>query len=86
MASAPNPDVDLRQHISDLIAVERDLRERLARGEISVDDEHEQLRRAEVELDQCWDLLRQRDALREFGGNPAEAAVRSEGTVENYRG
>jgi hypothetical protein len=86
MASAPDPNLDLRQHITDLIAVERDLRDRLARGEISKDDEHQQLRRAEVELDQCWDLLRQRDALREFGGNPGEAAVRSESTVENYRG
>jgi hypothetical protein len=86
MASAPDPNRDLRQHITDLIAVERDLRDRLSRGEISRDEEHEQLRRTEVELDQYWDLLRQRDALREFGGNPANADVRPEGTVENYRG
>jgi hypothetical protein len=86
MASAPDPNRDLRQHITDLIAVERDLRDRLSRGEISRDEEHEQLRQAEVELDQYWDLLRQRDALREFGGNPANADVRPEGTVENYRG
>jgi hypothetical protein len=86
MASAPDPNLDLRQHISDLIGVERDLRDRLSRGEISKDDEHEQLRQAAVELDQCWDLLRQRDALREFGGDPDQASVRSEGTVENYRG
>jgi predicted nuclease with TOPRIM domain len=79
-------DLDIRQHITDLIAEERDLRDRLAKGEISKDEEHEQLRRAEVELDQCWDLLRQRDARREFGENPDEAAVRDAGTVENYRG
>ena len=86
MATAPDPNLDLRQHISDLIGVERDLRDRLSRGEISKDEEHEQMRLAAVELDQCWDLLRQRDALREFGGDPSEASVRSEGTVENYRG
>ena len=38
-----------------------------------------------VELDQCWDLLRQRRALREFGGDPAEAKVRPPGIVENYK-
>ncbi len=79
-------DLDIRQHITDLIAEERDLRDRLAKGEISKEEEHQQLRRAEVELDQCWDLLRQRDARREFGDNPDHAAVRDEGTVENYRG
>ena len=79
-------DVDIRQHISDLIASERALRERLARGEISQEEEHQQLRRVEVELDQLWDLLRQRDARREFGENPDHASVRDATTVENYQG
>lgn len=78
-------DIDIQQHITDLIANERDLRVRLARGEVSRDEEHEQLRRAEVELDRCWDLLRQRRALREYGEDAGRAAVRDEGTVENYR-
>jgi len=38
-----------------------------------------------VELDQCWDLLRQRRALREFGGDPEQARVRPASTVENYK-
>ena len=79
-------DTDIHQHITELIATERDLRERLARGEISREDEHEQLRRTEVELDQYWDLLRQRDALREYGDSPGQATVRDEGTVEHYLG
>ena len=79
-------DVDIRQHITDLITAERDLRDRLAKGEISKDQEHEQLRKVEIELDQCWDLLRQRDARREFGDDPDAASVRDAGTVENYRG
>lgn len=28
------------------------------------------LKRTQVELDQCWDLLRQRRAKREFGDDP----------------
>jgi hypothetical protein len=79
-------DVDIRQRISDLVSTERSLRDRLAAGEISTDEEHEQLRRAEVELDQCWDLLRQRQALRDSGGDPSSAVPRSEGTVEGYLG
>lgn len=71
----------------------------LKRIERLVDDEHrllEQGSRAaaddaalasiQVELDQCWDLLRQRRALREAGGNPEQAHVRSPGVVERYVG
>jgi hypothetical protein len=61
-----------------------------------VDEEHElrgggegvdteRLRRLEVTLDQCWDLLRQRRARREYGENPDEAQVRPPSTVEGYR-
>lgn len=47
----------------------------------------EELRRVEqieVSLDQCWDLLRQRRARREFGENPDAADVRNPDTVERY--
>ena len=44
------------------------------------------LRDVEVQLDQCWDLLRQRRARREFGRNPDDADVRDAGTVEGYTG
>jgi glycyl-tRNA synthetase (class II) len=40
----------------------------------------------EIELDQCWDLLRQRRAKREFGDNPDTAEVRNPETVEGYKG
>ena len=79
-------DVDIRHHITELVSIERALREQLAAGEISTDEEHARLRRAEVELDQCWDLLRQRQARRDSGGDPDAAAPRSEGTVEGYLG
>jgi len=42
------------------------------------------LKTLRVELDQCWDLLRQRRALREFGDDPDKAKVRPPQVVENY--
>ena len=79
-------DVEIRHRITELVELERTLREQLSAGEISADDEHERLRRVETELDQCWDLLRQRQARREFGDDPGKAQARSEGTVEGYLG
>ncbi|TML10147.1 MAG: DUF2630 family protein, partial [Actinobacteria bacterium] len=38
----------------------------------------------QVELDQCWDLLRQRRALREAGRDPGAARVRDPDIVERY--
>ena len=48
--------------------------------------DHDQVRleQIKVELDQCWDLLRQRDARREFGQNPDRAKVRPASVVERY--
>ena len=56
-----------------------------AQGEMS-DAERDRLTNINVELDHCWDLLRQRRALREFGRNPDEAEVRPAKVVENYKG
>ncbi|MEP9381791.1 DUF2630 family protein [Nocardioides sp. KR10-350] len=77
-------DLDIRHRISALVSEERELRDQLSEGEISVSDEHERLKAVETELDQCWDLLRQRDALRNAGEDPSSASVRPEGVVENY--
>jgi uncharacterized protein DUF2630 len=49
-----------------------------------IDDDRVRLAKLKVELDQCWDLLRQRRALREFGENPDKAKVRPPDIVENY--
>ena len=40
----------------------------------------------QTELDQCWDLLRQRRALREFGNDPSQAHARPAGVVKGYEG
>jgi hypothetical protein len=37
-----------------------------------------------VSLDQCWDMLRQRRALREADRDPDAAAVRPADVVERY--
>ena len=49
-------------------------------------DNAQRLKHVEEQLDQCWDLLRQRRAKREFGQDPASATVRDVGTVERYEG
>jgi len=79
-------DIDIRHHITELVGQERSLREQLAAGAITTDAEHQRLRRVETELDQCWDLLRQREALRTVGDDPSKAAARSEDVVERYLG
>ena len=79
-------DPDIQGRIKHLIDEEHRLRDSLAEGDISPDEEHARLRDVEVELDQCWDLLRQRRARREFGQDPDGAEVRSERTVEGYTG
>ena len=78
-------DKEILAQIHELIQTEHELRAKLASGEISSADEHERLAVAEQALDQCWDLLRQRRARREFGEDPADAQVRPVGEVEGYR-
>ena len=48
------------------------------------DDARARLEAVRVELDQCWDLLRQRRALREAGRDPDVARVRDPEVVERY--
>jgi len=70
-------------HINALAAEEHDLRSKEPHG---LDDAgRARLKQVEVELDQCWDLLRQRNAKREFGDDPDAASVRPEGVVEGYQ-
>jgi len=78
-------DKELLSHINDLIATEHDLRAKLADGELSAGEERERLAAVEESLDQCWDLLRQRRARREFGEDPGEAQLRPVGEVEGYQ-
>ncbi len=69
-------------HIEELVTEEKKL---YAQGEMS-DADRARLAKINVELDRCWDLLRQRRALQEYGRDPDEAEVRSAKVVENYKG
>jgi hypothetical protein len=75
-------DKTVLHHIEELVTEEKKL---YAEGAVS-DKDKGRLDKINVELDQCWDLLRQRRALREFGRNPDEAELRSPKVVENYKG
>ena len=73
-------DKSILEHISALVAEEHALRE--AKGGVDAT----RLKHVGEQLDQCWDLLRQRRAKREFGQDPSTARVRDAGTVERYEG
>lgn len=77
-------DRDTLAHIHDLVAEEHRLRERLLRRDIDPEAEQQHLRAVEAELDQCWDLLRQRRALRRTGSDPGAATIRPVEEVEGY--
>lgn len=79
-------DEDILAQVNKLVAEEQELRSQLQQHEIDESDEHQRLHAIEVALDQCWDLLRQRRALRETGGDPREARVRPADEVEGYLG
>ena len=78
-------DKEILGRISGLIETEHELRNDLAAGRLSSEQERQRLRSAEEALDQCWDLLRQRRARREAGERPDEAAVRPAAEVEGYQ-
>ncbi len=69
-------------HIERLVAEEHRLFEK---KELSP-EEGKRLSDVQVHLDQCWDLLRQRRALRETGGDPSQAHARPATVVEKYIG
>lgn len=75
-----NKDQRVLGHIDQLVKEEERL---YAQNDLSEDDRL-RLDELKVELDRCWDLLRQRRALREFGDDPNKAKARAAKIVENY--
>jgi hypothetical protein len=75
-------DKTILNHITALIDEEHKLRD----GAGAAQEQASRLKHVEEQLDQCWDLLRQRRAKREFGRDPEAATPRDIGTVENYEG
>jgi hypothetical protein len=78
-------DEDLSARIERLVAEEHALRNREESDDAdALEKDAARLRAIEVELDVCWDLLRQRRALRDAGENPRQATARDPDTVERY--
>ena len=77
---AHTTDRTVLQHIEELVSQEHCLQSQDTLSE----DERARLRGVQVELDQCWDLLRQRRALRTVGEDPEKAQVRPPEIVEKY--
>ena len=71
---------DLLGRIHALVNEEHQLREN---GD-HTDEQRARLGDLETQLDQCWDLLRQRRAKRQYGEDPDDASARPESQVENY--
>jgi Protein of unknown function (DUF2630) len=76
-------DPQIHGTIEELVAEEHELWQREASGDASEAD-RQRLQDLKVSLDQCWDLLRQRRALREAGRNPDDSEVRRPDVVESY--
>jgi len=76
-------DRSVLDRINELVEEEHRL-ERGAVGEGLDRSQRERLHEIEVQLDQCWDLMRQRRARREFNQDPDQARARGENTVEGY--
>ena len=73
-------DQSVLQRINELVGREHQMLTR----EIKSEEDQRRLRALQVELDQCWDLLRQRRALRTVGQDADNAQVRPQEIVEKY--
>ena len=76
-------DSQIHNDIEQLVQEEHDLWQRESAGS-ATDEDRRRLESIKVSLDQSWDLLRQRRALREAGGDPDAADVRGVNVVEGY--
>jgi hypothetical protein len=73
-------ETDILSRIHSLVDEEHKLRE----GTEHTEDQRARMNKIEADLDQCWDLLRQRRAKRQYDENPDDAEARPESTVESY--
>ncbi|MCJ8208362.1 DUF2630 family protein [Mucilaginibacter sp. RS28] len=73
-------DVQISHHIKNLTLEEEKL---WGKADLS-DEDVAKLNHIKHELDQCWDLLRQRRALRDAHQNPDKAEARDIDTIDNY--
>jgi Protein of unknown function (DUF2630) len=77
-------DSDILARIREMVEAEHELRRTMQDDPGEFPDAAQQLRDLEQSLDQCWDLLRQRRAHREFAQDPDESQPRPREQVERY--
>jgi hypothetical protein len=78
-------DESIAARIDRLVKEEHELRNReQSDAAEALEADTQRLGAIEVELDVCWDLLRQRRALKDAGANPDQATARDPDTVERY--
>jgi Protein of unknown function (DUF2630) len=80
-------DQSILSRIEALVAEEHELLGREEGDSVreeALDSDRSRLERVSIELDRCWDLLRQRRALRDAGRSPDAAQARDADTVERY--
>ncbi len=70
-------DEDIQERLGERVDEEKSLRQ-------SEQRDRDRLAHLAEALNQCWNLLRPRQALREFGHDPRAPATRSVETVEHY--
>jgi hypothetical protein len=78
-------DRTILDHINELAHEEEELWRRAGSGGGLDGEDKQRLDAIAVELDQAYDLLRQRQAKREFGEDPDDAVMRSADVVEHYQ-
>ena len=76
-------DDQIHTRIEELVSEEHELWQREGAGD-ATDEDRRRLQALKVSLDQCWDLLRQRRALRSAGLDDDAAHVREASVVERY--
>jgi Protein of unknown function (DUF2630) len=77
-------DPEIHAGIEQMVEEEHELWRRESDG-TATDLDRRRLAELKVALDQCWDLLRQRRALRESGLDADSATLRSSEVVERYQ-
>ena len=78
-------DEPILDRINRLAHEEEELWQRASDGGGIGTTDKERLDEIGIELDQCYDLLRQRQARREFGQDPDDAELRPPEIVERYQ-
>ena len=76
-------DQQIHGTIEKLVSEEHELWQRES-DQVATDADRQRLQELKISLDQCWDLLRQRRALRESGLDDEAAKVREPEIVEGY--